>query len=50
MNLTRTRLAGLTALLAGSLLAGSALAQTEVKLGYALAVDSHYGVAANKWQ
>lgn len=50
MNLTRTRFAGLTALVAGSLLAGSALAQTEVKLGYALAVDSHYGVAANKWQ
>ena len=30
--------------------AGGASAQTEVKLGYALAPDSHYGVAANKWE
>ena len=27
-----------------------ALAQTEVKIGYALAPDSHYGVAAARWQ
>ncbi|MEP2203309.1 MAG: TRAP transporter substrate-binding protein, partial [Tateyamaria sp.] len=32
-------------------LSGGALsAQTEVKIGYALAPDSHYGVAAQKWQ
>ena len=30
--------------------AGTASAQTEVKLGYALAPDSHYGVAAQKWE
>ena len=30
--------------------AGAAAAETEVKLGYALAPDSHYGVAADKWQ
>ncbi|TVR07058.1 MAG: DctP family TRAP transporter solute-binding subunit [Salinarimonadaceae bacterium] len=30
--------------------AGGALAQTEVKIGYALAPASHYGVAAEKWQ
>jgi len=29
---------------------GAAVAQTEVKIGYALAPDSHYGVAAQKWQ
>lgn len=29
---------------------GSAHAQQEVKLGYALATTSHYGVAAEKWQ
>ena len=30
---------------------GSALAaETEVKIGYALAPDSHYGVAATKWE
>jgi len=35
----------------GATLAGSAaLAQTEVKLGYALAPNSHYGVAAARWQ
>jgi len=28
----------------------SALAQTEVKIGYALSESSHYGVAAAKWQ
>lgn len=27
-----------------------ALAQTEVKIGYALAPDSHYGVAAQKFE
>ncbi len=50
MTLTKTRLTAFATLMAGTLLAGSALAQTEVKIGYALAVDSHYGVAANKWQ
>lgn len=30
--------------------AGSAIAQTEVKLGYALAPESHYGVAALEWE
>ena len=30
--------------------AGTAAAQTEVKLGYALAPDSHYGAAAQKWE
>ena len=29
---------------------GAAIAQTDVKIGYALAPDSHYGVAADKWQ
>ncbi|MFC3724212.1 TRAP transporter substrate-binding protein [Neoaquamicrobium sediminum] len=29
---------------------GAAYAQQEVKLGYALATTSHYGVAAEKWQ
>lgn len=29
---------------------GSALAQTEIKIGYALAPDSHYGVAAKKFE
>lgn len=29
---------------------GAAFAQTEVKIGYALAPTSHYGVAAEKWQ
>ncbi|WP_193082315.1 TRAP transporter substrate-binding protein [Pseudooceanicola spongiae] len=40
------------ALLAGiaTLAAGAAFAQTEVKIAYALAPDSHYGVAAQKWQ
>jgi tripartite ATP-independent transporter DctP family solute receptor len=31
-------------------LAGAANAQQEVKIGYALATTSHYGVAAAKWQ
>jgi tripartite ATP-independent transporter DctP family solute receptor len=30
--------------------AGAASAQQEIKLGYALATTSHYGVAANKWE
>src|SRR5690606_21355867 len=30
--------------------AGAANAQQEIKLGYALATTSHYGVAATKWQ
>ena len=29
---------------------GAASAQQEIKLGYALAVNSHYGVAAERWQ
>ena len=33
-----------------TLAAGAVAAETEVKLGYALAPDSHYGVAADKWQ
>jgi TRAP-type transport system periplasmic protein len=38
--------------LAGALLATPLLAQTEIKIGYALAPapDSHYGVAAQRWQ
>lgn len=39
-------LAGSTAFI---LTAGGALAQTEVKIGYALAPNSHYGAAAEKW-
>ena len=31
-------------------LGGPALAQTEIKIGYALAPDSHYGVAAKKFE
>ena len=31
-------------------LAGPAAAQTEIKIGYALAPDSHYGVAAQKFE
>lgn len=31
-------------------LAGPALAQTEIKLGYALSTTSHYGVAAARWE
>ncbi|MBU3258767.1 TRAP transporter substrate-binding protein [Roseovarius pacificus] len=33
-----------------AMLAGSAAAQTEIKIGYALAPDSHYGVAAKKFE
>ncbi len=41
-----------TALIAAmaTMAGGVAAAQTEVKIGYALAPDSHYGVAARKWQ
>ena len=31
-------------------LGGPAAAQTEIKIGYALAPDSHYGVAAQKFE
>ena len=34
----------------GALTGGALSAETEVKIGYALAPDSHYGVAAQKWQ
>src|SRR5690606_5384645 len=49
MNWMSRRLCAAVVLLAAS---GPALAQTEVKIGYALAPapDSHYGVAAAKWQ
>ena len=33
-----------------ALTGGALSAETEVKIGYALAPDSHYGVAAQKWQ
>ncbi|MCQ0970535.1 TRAP transporter substrate-binding protein [Paracoccus sp. TK19116] len=33
-----------------SLVAGAAAAQTEIKIGYALAEDSHYGVAAKAFE
>ena len=43
------RFSGLVA--AGAIVAaGPALAQTEIKIGYALAPDSHYGVAAAKFE
>ena len=42
------RISGLCA--AALTAATPALAQTEVKIGYALAPDSHYGVAAARWQ
>jgi tripartite ATP-independent transporter DctP family solute receptor len=38
-----------TVAVAGLGLANAAAAQTEVKIGYALAPNSHYGVAALKW-
>lgn len=47
MTLQKSAFAG--ALLA-ALAASPLLAQTEIKLGYALAPDSHYGVAADRWQ
>jgi len=41
-----------TALIAAlaTITANAAIAETEVKIGYALAPESHYGVAAQKWQ
>ncbi len=41
-----------TALIAAlaTITANAAVAETEVKIGYALAPESHYGVAAQKWQ
>ncbi|WP_157020309.1 TRAP transporter substrate-binding protein [Mesorhizobium xinjiangense] len=53
MQLTRRAVTGAMIALAGALSwSGPALAQQEVKIGYALAAapDSHYGVAATKWQ
>jgi len=47
MTLHKTALAGA---LFGALVATPLLAQTEIKIGYALAPESHYGVAANRWQ
>jgi len=49
MMLQRTTL---FAALAGALLAAPLSAQTEIKIGYALAAapDSHYGVGAARWQ
>ncbi len=41
-------LGGAAALLSLACIAGTAVAQTEVKIGYALAPTSHYGVAAEK--
>lgn len=46
----RTMIAAITGAAAACAVAGSAVAQTEVKLGYALAPESHYGVAAQKWE
>lgn len=51
MQHTRTLFAG--AVLAAAItasLAPAASAQQEVKIGYALAPNSHYGVAAQRWQ
>ncbi|TDE37155.1 TRAP transporter substrate-binding protein [Antarcticimicrobium sediminis] len=42
-------LGGAAALLSLACIAGTAVAQTEVKIGYALAPNSHYGVAAEKF-
>lgn len=47
MTLHKTALAGA---LFGALVATPLMAQTEIKIGYALAPESHYGVAANRWQ
>lgn len=47
MTMTFRALAGVGALIA---LAAPAAAQTEIKLGYALAEDSHYGVAAKTFE
>ena len=47
MNMQTTALTGA---LFGALIASPLMAQTEIKIGYALAPDSHYGVAADRWQ
>jgi len=47
MTLQKTALVGA---LFGALISTPLLAQTEIKIGYALAPESHYGVAANRWQ
>mgnify|MGYP001286521857 CR=1 FL=1 len=44
-----SRAIGAVSIIACTLGAGAALAQTEVKIGYALAVDSHYGAGAKAW-
>ena len=49
MFFNRVREAAMVAAVA-TIAAGTAVAETEVKIGYALAPDSHYGVAAQKWQ
>lgn len=51
MSITRRSLIATSAALALAASAGSAIAQQakEVKLGYALAVNSHYGAAAQAW-
>lgn len=50
-NFTRHIGAAAVALaVSGPSFVGVAQAQQEVKLGYALAVESHYGVAAEKWE
>lgn len=49
MFLRKIRQTALVAALA-TIAANAANAETEVKIGYALAPDSHYGVAAQKWQ
>lgn len=52
MNLKMSTALGLVALVASATWSSISLAQTEVKIGYALAAapDSHYGVAAQKWE
>lgn len=47
MTLQKTALVGA---LFGALVTTPLLAQTEIKIGYALAPESHYGVAAQRWQ
>ncbi len=47
MTLQKTTLAGV---LLSALISTPLLAQTEIKIGYALATESHYGVAAARWQ
>lgn len=48
-KLLRFSTSGGAMLLGFALVAGAAAAQTEVKIGYALAPNSHYGVAAEKF-